>query len=316
MSTCGVCRKCCEDVGNSVKCTGCGSVFHADCIKKQDGETIKPRACKDWKCRDCKQSAVSTGSGSSTTTTSITKEFFLKVMENFKNEITNELKGVKKETLELTTTVQHLSDTVDGVVSQMNDFKKEIMSIRKENEDLRAKNNTLTSQLGKLNDRIRDLEQYSRTNNVEISGIPKTANENVKSVVKDIGSALGLEVETSSIAAAHRIPSYNKTRVPSLVVQFTERTMKEAFINKFKEARARNEHLTANKVNNTFPRDRVFVNDHLSPENKIFLSKLKQKCAEVGYSFVWCRGGKFFVRKSEGEKAIKVSTYEEIAKIK
>lgn len=139
----------------------------------------------------------------------------------------------------------------------------------------------------------------------------------MKVIVKDVGAALGLEVQQpSNIAAAHRIPPFNKSRVPSLVVQFTERMMKEAFVSKFKESRSQNAHLTANKINSIFPNDRIHGNDYLSPENKIFRAKLKEKCKQVGYAFVWCRDGKFFIRKAAGDKVVKVITYEEIAKIK
>jgi archaellum component FlaC len=314
MSHCGVCKKSCEDGVNSAKCVSCEGVFHVECLKKQDGEIVKSRSCKDWKCKECRQTASSNDSSSPNTV--ITKDFLLKVMENFKNEIFIELKSVKNETLELKVSVQHLSDSMDDITKQFSDFQKELNKVKAENQELRGGNILLNRRVTELEERVRDLEQYSRKNNVEISGIPKTPNEDVKTIVREVGKALGVEVQPSQIAAAHRIPSYNKTRVPSLVVQFTERTMKEAFITKFKESRSQSFHLTANKVNHNFPNDRVYVNDHLSPENKVFFAKLKAKCKELGYAFVWCRDGKFFIRKSAGERAIKVSTYQGIDQIK
>lgn len=74
--------------------------------------------------------------------------------------------------------------------------------------------------------------------------------------------------------------------------------------------------MTANQVNSAFPKQRMFVNEHLSPENKVFLSQLKAKCKEVGYTYAWCRDGKFFVRKKQGDKFKKVDTYEEMGKLK
>ncbi|XP_054276480.1 uncharacterized protein LOC128995487 [Macrosteles quadrilineatus] len=303
MSTCGVCKKSSDDGSSVIKCSACGSLYHAECLK-QDGETVKTRA---WKCKECRVKTPSNASSSSTSTV-ITKEFFLSVIESLKREIAAELKAVKSDTVELKSSIQHLSDTVDDVSKQFADFKKEIGKLKKDNEELLQQNVVLNSKVTDLQERLRTLEQYSRKTNVEISGIPKSPNEDVRAIVGDIGRALGLEVQPSQIAAAHRIPSFNKTRTPSLVVQFTERATKETFISKYKESRASGVNLTANRVNNTFPHDRVYVNDHLSPENKQFFAKLKKKCNELGYTFVWSRDGKFFVKRSAGEKTIKVST--------
>ncbi|KAG8303440.1 hypothetical protein J6590_010477, partial [Homalodisca vitripennis] len=55
--------------------------------------------------------------------------------------------------------------------------------------------------------------------------------------------------------------------------------------------------LTAQQVNQHFPSQRVYINDQLSPENKQLMSKSKQKCREIGYTYAWCRDDKFFARK-------------------
>ncbi|XP_046679222.1 uncharacterized protein LOC124366665 [Homalodisca vitripennis] len=162
------------------------------------------------------------------------------------------------------------------------------------------KNDNLNKSVNDLQERLINIEQYSKKHNIEISGIPTTPQDDVKHIVKDFGLALGVEVQLSNIAAAHRIPSYNKSRLPSVVVQFHDRDIKEALLSKFREAKTRSDHLTADKINRAFPPGRVYVNDHLTPENKQFLAMLKKKCQDVGYVFVWCRDRKFFVRKAAG----------------
>lgn len=61
---------------------------------------------------------------------------------------------------------------------------------------------------------------------------------------------------------------------------------------------------------------KLYINEHLSPENKVFLNKLKSKTKELGYAFTWCRDGKFFVRKSQGDKYIRIESYDAIDKLK
>ncbi|KAG8273103.1 hypothetical protein J6590_028995 [Homalodisca vitripennis] len=58
---------------------------------------------------------------------------------------------------------------------------------------------------------------------------------------------------------------------------------------------------SAKKINLAFPEQPLHINDHLSPENKLFLSKLKNKCREVGrYTYAWCRDGKLLAREKPG----------------
>lgn len=89
-----------------------------------------------------------------------------------------------------------------------------------------------------------------------------------------------------------------------MVVHFHNQALKEEFINKFKEIRSINDHLTSAKVNKIFPANKIYLNDHLSSENKRFLTWLKNKGRELNYAFVWCYGCKFVIRKMAHEEAI------------
>ncbi|XP_046674625.1 uncharacterized protein LOC124363418 [Homalodisca vitripennis] len=187
--------------------------------------------------------------------------------------------------------MQFLSDRVDAANSLMNDIQKDFIEIKRENEQLQMSNKLMSRELVELKDRVRNLEQYSRRNNVEISGIPATTNEDVNKIIQDVGTAIGMEVQKEDITAAHRIPTYKKERIPSVVVQFRERSLRDTWISKWKETKT----LNAYQVNKHFPQNqRVYVNEHLSPDNKLFLTTLKKKCRELNYAFVWCREGKFF----------------------
>lgn len=68
------------------------------------------------------------------------------------------------------------------------------------------------------------------------------------------------------MAAAHRIPSYNKKRVPSNVVQFISCSTKDLWPNNYIEKGIVN----ANDENKFFSPNYVYFNEHLSPDNKFF----------------------------------------------
>lgn len=311
-ANCGVCGVVCSDEKLSIKCSGeCERVFHLKCIKA-DG--VKTRTSnKDWKCDDCqpkKESSVMS-SKSSTSSTAVTKQFMINVLDAFKKEVFDELKQHNDKLNDFNKTMEFLSKGIDDANVLMNNIRKEFKDIKKQNEELVLKNAELTGAVDKLTDRVRELEQYSRKANVEISGIPSTPKEDSLSLVKDIGKAIGQPVDQDHVLAVHRVPSYNTKRDPPLIVQFRDRLVRDKWLSTFKSKKT----LMANEVHPTFPKNRVYINEHLCPENKQFLGKLKMKCRELGIRYVWFREGKFFVRKSDGEQCHKIVKIQDLNKI-
>lgn len=311
MSLCDVCGKSCDcSKGDIIKCSGsCGSLCHLACIK-DDFANKKTRSGREWKCKNCRPSSAQ--GGNSGAVEESTKDFLFTLMQDFKNEVVSELKPFRMEMAELSAAVKFISDKLDTSNCLMEDIKKEMAAVKKENIELRIKNENLTGEVDDLKERLRSLEQYTRKNNLEVSGIPVTAQENICAIIKDVGVALGVEIRENQIAAAHRIPSFNQDRNPSIVVQFISRSTRDSILTNYRERKS----LNANQVNSSFRSQKVYINEHLSPANKLLLAKLKQKAREAGYAYVWVRDGKFFIRKSAGERCIKISSYEEFNKIK
>ncbi|KAG8321687.1 hypothetical protein J6590_042282 [Homalodisca vitripennis] len=134
--------------------------------------------------------------------------------------------------------------------------------------------------------------------------------ENVVELVKDVGTALGMEIDKKDISVAHRVQTFWKDRHPPLIVQFISRLTRDNIIGKFRDMKK----MTAQDVNVFFSKNSMYVNEHLSPDNKVFLSNLKAKCKEIEYTNA-CRKGKFFVWKCQGEKYKKVGSYDELNKL-
>lgn len=313
-SICGICDLPCvnEDSDSVVKCGGvCAKPFHWSCVKS-DKEGTKTRSNKDWKCKECRDPSSSVNSSASSAAAALTKDFLVRVLDSFKTDVFSELKTFRNEMSELSTSVKFLSDKLDESTKLWTEVKTELAMIKKENNELQLRNASLSSEVGLLKDKVRSLEQYSRTNNIEISGLPVTPQENVVDLIKDVGAALRIDVQDRDISAAHRVPSFKKERTPSLIVQFVSRSSRDTWIRQFKEKKE----ILAHQVNSSFPKQKIYINEHLSPDNKVFLAKLKAKCKEVGYDYAWCREGKFFVRKTHGDRCKRIDSYEDVNKLK
>lgn len=73
-----------------------------------------------------------------------------------------------------------------------------------------------------LKNRVRDLDQYFRKTNIEISGILVMAKEDINSLTKDIGAVIGQKIEEVQAMAAQGVRATNSRRDPSLVLQGEE----------------------------------------------------------------------------------------------
>lgn len=105
----------------------------------------------------------------------------------------------------------------------------------------------------------------------------------------------------------HWVPSYNRHRSP-IVVKFTARQERDIWHNAFKNIRP----LTADKINSSFPNNKVFIGEHLSPEKKLLMEKTKVQAKAKGYLYVWSKEGKVFVRKDNGQKCTRIKCYEDL----
>lgn len=66
-----------------------------------------------------------------------------------------------------------------------------IPAIKKENIELKAQNNSLKNSVSDLQNQLRELEQYTRRQNIKVSGIPMTLRVDIIEVVTDVGKVFG-----------------------------------------------------------------------------------------------------------------------------
>ena len=92
----------------------------------------------------------------------------------------------------------------------------------------------VSRQLGLLRDivykhdiAINELEQYSRKNNVVISGIPEHESESPAGLVIELGRILDVDIRSNDIDAAHRFGRANNRRPRPILVRFVTRVTRD-----------------------------------------------------------------------------------------
>lgn len=175
-----------------------------------------------------------------------------------------------------------------------------VEKLKKENDALKATNQSLTSRNSVLEKRLSEMEQYSRKNNVEIKGVPSTKGESCVAIVQAIGDKVECPVSESDLDVVHRVPS--KADTPHIIVRFCSRAKKAEFLSKARKARLQTKDLGMHEAGSRA----VYVNEHLTPENKRLFAKALKLKKENEWQFLWTDDCLIKARKTEDSKVLRI----------
>ncbi|KAG8327567.1 hypothetical protein J6590_018006 [Homalodisca vitripennis] len=164
----------------------------------------------------------------------------------------------------------------DALVNILNSFKAEICSELKEYR--------------------KQFDEFK----LALEGIPVTTNEDAVSLATDVGAALGVVLSAEDVMAAHRVPTFRPRAAPPLVVQLRDRRMKETIVAAYKKKKE----LKASEINKVFTNNKVYVNDHLTPETKNLLRLTKEKSRQEWWGTGVSHSAKKPVRQSACKHSI------------
>lgn len=116
--------------------------------------------------------------------------------------------------------VNLVDSVVQGVLKGLND---RIGSLEEKNKILETQNNDLKARGLVLENKAEQAEQYSRRNNLRITGCPETNTVNTDEIVLRMASDIGTDLHISEIDRSHRVgkPDSNRTRPREVLVKFT-----------------------------------------------------------------------------------------------
>nr|XP_049701301.1 uncharacterized protein LOC126055566 [Helicoverpa armigera] len=226
--------------------------------------------------------------------------------------ISQELAPIKKE--------------MENVVESMSFMNKKFESIMKAHElsqeiisRLESENTDLKITIEDLSDRLANLEQQSRSNNLELQCVPENKNENVYNIVTQLARVVNCEISERDVLHCTRIAKANTSsnRPRSIVVQLASPRMRDhllAAIIKYNQANPQ-EKLNCSHLGYAGPKSPVYVAEHLSPANRALHAAARVKAKEKNYKYVWVRNGRIFVRKNDGAEYIQIKNKNSLGKI-
>lgn len=300
-----------------ITCINCTLTFYYKCVgfTENNFKKLSKVNKQKWKCPICK--SVKEAETDTDEMTNFSQKFKEELLKEVRRTISEELKEFMVELKDLRKSVEFFSLKIDEYNVQIEKYQSDNVQILKENDFLKKKLVDVESQL-------HELQQYTRSNNLEIHGIPVTKEEDVYAIIKDVAKSLKINHNETEIDIAHRIPT-GKGKVQPIIVRFVNRTTKNQWLVNYRmflkdlKLRARNEanggiktnvptQLKTTHINRNLQEGPVYINENLSPYFKELFYNTKIYAKEHQYKYIWFRNGKIFLRRNEDVRPIRIST--------
>lgn len=299
MASCGICSKTVKNSNVQITCKECSKVFHGSCLKmsKADVDYITADELV-WRCPPC----ASNRRKSLRFETEADKGKL--TLEDIMKKINEIAENQRCQEVNFNKSYEHLSEQLQENTIATKEQNSSIESCLKIIDNLARENKLLAKKVNDLEQRIDEMEQYSRANSVEIQGIPVQPNEDIVSVVKEVGKAMDMNVQDSMIDACHRMGRKNGNggAPPGIIVKFVRRLDKEEFLKKRRVKR----NLSTRHMNMNLDQP-VYVNEALTSQRRRLLAAARQVKKDRGFKFLWVRGGIILLRKDENSPVVKVT---------
>lgn len=138
-----------------------------------------------------------------------------------------------------------------------------------------------------INSKLDDIEQYSRRNNIRISGIPETdLRENTDNIVTDIvKNKIGIQISRNDICRSHRVGRKRDDKPRQIIVKLVRHNTKVAILRKRKD-------LNADESNN------IKISEDLTKGRLAAIHLINTKAKECVQK-LWTTDGVINVRKKK-----------------
>ena len=290
------CGKCENDISPTKRratCAKCNVEFHLNkaCagIQPESWRTKSEQGRLNWSCRVCRNLEDGTNSSHHSRESSV---------DSSKTELSNPCK--KRKQLEEETMMNSganfdrslIASIIKDAVTQASASFSEVLddkldahlhTITQEQENMKKEIGIVKEETSYLRWKLEDHDQYSRRNNVVVSGVPHIKGEKPLETVKRIAGAFKYDLQVSAIDDCHRLPIRNKNTEyaepgpQDFIIRFVSRIIKRDFLIHCKKNRIDGSAFGSPASN------KVYVNEHLTRRTKSILMEAKKLLRNRGY---------------------------------
>ncbi|KAL4136058.1 hypothetical protein QTP88_007626 [Uroleucon formosanum] len=173
--------------------------------------------------------------------------------------------------------IEELMKSVSFMSAQLDNFSNKL------DNKIVTENKLLSKEVVILKSKIDEIEHYNLGISVNITGIPKTQNEN-----------------------SYRINTYISKR-SLIVAKLATLEMKINLIRNVKSNK-----LTTDKMSNGWPKENIYMNERLTKLRRTLFYQTKIATTTKNYKFIWVSNGDILMRKNENSKILKIKSSQDI----
>lgn len=225
-------------------------------------------------------------------------------------------KGIKQELKNLSNSFQQLRLSLEHTDQQLQDVNKRVTCLEKQSskvEDLEGQIKSMQITICDLQaDRGKD-QQRARMMNLEIVGVPECKNENLLSYVFSLANYASIQLQKEDVDNVTRVQKMHpsKDRPRNIIIKLKNRLIKDNLLSGLRKARV----ATTQNLGLSGESRRIFVNEHLTPENKMLYKLCRQKAKELGFQYTWIRNCMIYARKNNMSPHILIESERDLKKM-
>ena len=150
----------------------------------------------------------------------MTHEEIINLFLSFQDNLLESFKELKKQNVDVCEKISALSSKVDSLTEQNKKLESQVLVTENTSSVLEKNFSNCQKDIVKLEKKLHQMEQYSRRECLEITGIPSTVNNNSleQYLIENIFKKIDVNIGKRDIAACHRLR--DSTRV---IVKFINR---------------------------------------------------------------------------------------------
>lgn len=222
------------------------------------------------------------------------------------NNNCSKIDGIKSTLDEIREKQNKLQENYDTLVNTTKAQRENHKELATKVEDNSSDIEYINGDLENINYKLNNLMQEKLSLNLIINGVPKSENENIKTVMSTIFTTMGLELEDDSITDLYRI--HNRNNTPPIIVKLKNKSIKDSIL----KVRKSNNPDGQQKGKSLYAKDvgfdsekQIFINEELTQQSRNLLNAAKKMLKEqANFKFIWASDGKILAKKDEHSKIL------------
>ena len=233
----------------------------------------------------------------------ITLVMIYKEIRMFKQDLSSKIDSVKedilyklqKENAALKTEITEMKEDLIEKARMIDELQESIMKTQEDKADHMA--------FCEVERDTAELQQYTRRNNIEISGLPETIEDkSLEDTVIKIAKAVDISIGKSDIEACHRLRRRKNDNGPRrTIVRFVNRKFAEKFMRKGKELR---KPYILEKADLT---EKIYINNNLCSYYRYLWGKVKSLYQNELIDSFWVFNGSINLKFLDSNETMKVT---------